>query len=135
MKQSSMCARVAIFLGLLACASWQVGCGAKAPPTGSVSGKVTYKGQPLTTGVVTFINEKAGSGASGEIDASGSYWIASIRTGEYNVAVQQCPPSPSAGPEAKGSWKLNIPDKYQALETSGLTAMVKEGKNTADFAL
>jgi hypothetical protein len=113
--------------------SSQLGCGAKGPPMGSVSGKVTYKGQPLTTGVVTLLNEKAGSGASGEIDASGIYQIPSIRTGEYNVAVHQSPPAPGAAP--KGNWKLNIPEKYQTPQTSGLTATVKEGSNTADFGL
>ena len=74
-----------------------------------------------------------GCGASGEIDASGGYQIPSLRTGEYNVAVHQAPPAPGAAP--KGNWKLNIPEKYQTAQTSGLTATVREGKNTADFAL
>ena len=136
MKQRSWGARLAVLLGLLACVSWYAGCGAKDQPTGSVVGKVTYNGQPLTTGVVTFINEKAGSGASGEIDSSGAYRITSLRTGEYRVAIHRQPPPMLEGPrQGTGAWKLDIPEKYQAHRTSGLTATVKEGKNTADFAL
>jgi hypothetical protein len=124
---------MAVHLGLLVCVSWQAGCGASGPPTGSVSGKVTYKGQPLTTGVVTFLNEKTGSGASGDLDGSGRYHIVLVRTGEYKVAVYRRPPAP--GERIVGSARLSIPEKYQAPETSGLTATVKEGENTADFAL
>ncbi len=130
-------ARMAVLLGLLACVSWYVGCGSSAPPTGSVSGKVTYNGKPLTTGVVTFINEKAGSGASGDINASGDYRIALIRTGEYNVAIHRRPPAPGGKTIVNGNMRLrlSIPEKYQDHQTSGLTATVKEGNNTADFGL
>ena len=92
-------------------------------------------GQPLTTGVVTFINEKAGSGASSDLDSSGSYHIESIRTGDYNVAVHRRPPPLSEGPEVFENWRLSIPDKYQDPETSGLTATLESGRNIADFAL
>lgn len=34
-----------------------------------------------------------------------------------------------------GARRLNIPEKYQAPQTSGLTVTVKGGKNTADFGL
>lgn len=133
MRQSVFRARFAVLLGLLTCMSLLVGCGASAPPTGSISGKVTYHGQPLTIGVVTFINEKAGSGASSELDASGSYRIAMIRTGTYNVAICRRPPAP--GEKMIGDGRLSIPEKYQDHQTSGLTATVKESTNTADFGL
>ena len=94
MKRYLFNTRTAVLLGLLACVSLPIGCRASAPPSGSVSGKVTYNGQPLTIGVITFINEKAGIGASSDIDASGNYHIVSIRTGEYNVAVYRRPPAP-----------------------------------------
>ena len=133
MRQRLFSARMAVLLGLLACVCWHVGCGPSGPPTGSVSGKVTHNGQPLTTGVVTFINEKAGSGASSDLDASGGYRITLIRTSEYNVAIHRRPPAP--GEKIIGNGRLSIPEKYQDHQTSGLTATVKEGKNTADFGL
>ncbi len=128
-------ARWSAVLTALTVLAWCSGCGPGGPPTGSVSGKVTYKGQPLTTGVVTFINEKAGSGASSDLDPSGSYHIESIRTGDYNVAVHRRPPLLSEGPKVFENWKLSIPDKYQDHQTSGLTVTVEEGRKTADFGL
>ena len=124
-----------MFLGLLACACWCAGCGRRCLPTGSVSGRVTYNGRPLTTGVITFVNEKAGSGASGELDSSGSYRIALIRPGEYDVALYGRPLRPESPVQNQSVMKLSIPHKYQDVRTSGLTATVKEGRNTADFGI
>jgi len=134
MKRSLLFARFVVLLVFSAYLGWCAGCGSGVPPTGSVSGKVTYKGQPFTTGVVTFINEKAGRGASSDLDSSGSYHIESIRTGDYNVAIHRRPPPPSEGPRVIENWKLSIPDKYQNPQTSGLTATVEPGRNIVDFA-
>ena len=136
MKRSVLNARLAAFFGLLACTCWCAGCGSGAPPAGSVSGNVTYNGQPLASGVVIFENEKTGVGASAELDSSGTYRIESIRTGQYQVAIQ--PPSappPEEMEQGAEAPKLNIPDKYLNPQTSDLTATVNEGTNTADFSL
>ena len=135
MKRIILSVRWAVLLGLAVLVAGWVGCGSGEPPTGSVSGNVTYNGQPVTTGVVTLVNDQAGIGASGELDASGRYRIESIRTGQYKVAIYREPPPPGSGPEVFRSWKLNIPEEYQDLESSGLTATVSEGENTADFSL
>ena len=124
----------ALFIGLLVCMSWTVGCGPAEPPRGSVSGKVTYNGQPLASGavavIVTLIDEGAGEGASARIDSSGNYHIPTILAGEYAVAVYNEPPQPGGKVV-----KLDIPDKYQDVLSSGLKVTVKEGKNTADLKL
>ena len=138
MRQRSVYARLAVFLGFLVCGFWPIGCGSSGPPTGSLSGRVTYNGQPLTTGVITFVNEKTGIGDGCDLDSSGSYRISSIQVGEYRVALQGHPPPPEPPQSLKQgqkSWKLNIPAEYQAPQTSGLTATVKKGKNVVDFAL
>jgi len=132
MKRSVLSGRLAICLGFLASVCWCTGCGPGAPPTGSISGKVTFKGEPVTTGVITLVNDEAGLGASGELDASGNFRIDSIQTGQYKVAVYRPPPPPESNVDLK-NWKLSIPGKYQDIETSGLTATVNEGENTADF--
>ncbi|QDS98189.1 carboxypeptidase-like regulatory domain-containing protein [Adhaeretor mobilis] len=120
--------RVQVFLGLVACVCG--GCGPQGPPMGSISGTVTYEEQPLKAGVVTFVNEKIGTGSSAELDSSGNYHIPSLQVGEYTVAVHNWPPPPG------GKFvKLNIPEKFQDLETSGLTKSVEEGENKADFSL
>ena len=130
MKQIVLSARWPVLLGLVASVCVGVGCESGGPATGSVSGKVTYEGQPLTAAFVTFVDDEIGSGASAKLDASGNYHIPSVLIGEYTVAVQNMPPPPG------GKFvELDIPDKYQDLESSGLTATVEEGKNIADFSL
>ena len=120
---------------LLACSFWLVGCSREAP-TGAVTGTVTYDGAPVTKGVVVLTNPDSGIGASGALDASGRYQISSVRTGEYQVAIQP-PPAPSPEEMAAGEKMetLDIPDKFQSAQTSGLTATINEGENTADFQL
>jgi hypothetical protein len=122
-------------LGLAASACWLVGCGG-GPTTGSVSGKVTLNGAPLAAGVVLFSNAKTGVGASATLDASGAYRIESIRTGEYQVAVQP-PPAPAPHEMQPGAAPptTDVPAKSQDPATSGLKATVEKGANTADFAL
>lgn len=99
------------------------------------------EGKALTTGFVLFVNEESGVGASAPLDSSGNYQIPSIQTGDYQVAFGH-PPAP--GPEemekaGEGAQivipKLDIPDKFLNPKTSGLTATVVEGDNTADFSL
>ncbi|MBN2295064.1 MAG: carboxypeptidase regulatory-like domain-containing protein [Pirellulales bacterium] len=115
---------------LLVCLIWGTGCGLAEPPRGAVSGAVIYNGQPLTSGVVTLVNETTGVGASVELDSSGGYYIQSIRTGQYKVAIYNTPPPPGGKPVM-----LDIPGKYQDIQTSGLSVTVEEGDNTADFKL
>jgi hypothetical protein len=135
MAQSSLRARPTFVLGLVASTCWFVGCGG-GPPTGSVSGKVTQDGVPLTAGLVLFSNEEKGVGAGAELDTSGTYQIESIETGEYQVAVQPPPaPPPHEMEQAAVAPRTNIPKKYQDPKTSGLTATVQEGANSAHFGL
>lgn len=135
MQTNGPAARRWLVLGAVVSACWLSGCGGKTP-MGSVSGKVTLGGAPLGAGVVEFSNQKTGVGASAKLDASGAYRIESVPAGDYQVAVQPPPPpaphemtQPAAAPRAA------VPPKYQDPKTSGLTATVKEGANTQDFAL
>jgi len=145
MKRGVLSARLAVILGLLVSVCWCVGCGSEGPPVGSISGKVTYNGEPVTGGIVTLFNQQTGIGAGGELDASGTYHIELIQTGDYQVAIAPEPPD-LAAMEAIHLGKmpretivqpppLNIPARYQNAEASGLTATAKEGTNTVDFSL
>jgi hypothetical protein len=53
-----------------------------------VSGKVTYKGQPLKGGYVAFINTSGGQTFSAPIQEDGSYQIPKITGGSYKVTVE-----------------------------------------------
>ncbi|WP_437229077.1 carboxypeptidase-like regulatory domain-containing protein [Planctomicrobium sp. SH661] len=108
-----------------------VGCGGRreARPSGLVSGNVTFAGKPLATGRVNFISEALGAGASGTLNADGSYTLEGpIPVGDYRAYVTfNIPPSKVGTPE--GNVLKAVPKKYQAMETSGLEFQVKEGKN------
>lgn len=111
------------------------GCGS-APKTTEglkqVTGKVTYKGQPLTSGVVTFVAEGRGLSASSPIDEQGQFKLMSdarspgAKPGAYKVRIESwtTPPAISEGNFVAG--KSAVPEKYGDPEKSGLTATVKE---------
>jgi len=99
-----------------------------------VKGTVTYKGQPVLEGNVSFRNEDHGSG--GVIGADGTFEVeGGLPAGKYNVYIS--PPdimeAPTFGRDGKAPPKPkpypNIPQKYRLPATSDLTADVKEGTN------
>lgn len=126
----------ALAVALAASAVCWAGCGPQELPAGSLTGKVSLKGEPLSGGMVTIINSDTGIGASGEIDSSGRFRIDSARTGTYQVAIQP-PAAPTPDEMAAGAKPESspIPPKYQDPQTSGLTATVNEGSNEANFDL
>lgn len=126
-----------LLVGVLIWAICQAGCGPSRAPTGKVSGKVTLEGQPLTSGLIQFSSEKLGAGASADLDAAGTYKIdVPLPVGLYEVAVQPPPlPAPHEMQQPITAPRTKIPARYQDPKTSGLTATINEGTNTADFAL
>jgi len=133
------------------------GCLGKSQPTGTVTGKVTYKGNAVPAGcLVTFVSQR-GVAALGTVDASGRYQLMfagrpEVPALEYNISVTY----PGAvGPEmtdederkymagdpetvARFSRKGQsppIPPKYADEFKSGLSFQIKEGANTFDIDL
>jgi len=127
----------AILLTCLAAA----GCGGGGPElaaTGTVSGKVTFEGAPVTEGDVNFASSE-GYAATVPLDSSGSFLIESLEIGTYTVFVT--PPSPTEAPDSDPSEMAepkqydNIPQGYREQTTSDLVAEVKEGDNTFTFKM
>lgn len=119
------------------------GCGGSAEPKrefADIKGKVTYKGEALKTGTVTF-QPATGAAASGQIQADGTYSLKGV-VGPNKVtivsrdAAEETPPNPEtrAANAAKGPPKEYIPAKYGTSE-SGLSYDVKAGEQTKDFEL
>lgn len=129
------------FAAILALAS--AGCGSGGPAMARVSGKVTYKGQPVTKGLITFqAASPDGRNATSPIGPDGSYNLQTeapgdgAQLGDYTVAVSTREeevldyiPTKPVPP------KRSTPEKYEDPKTSGLTATVKGGSNTQNFDL
>lgn len=111
------------------------GCsGGSRPPTIPVQGKITYKGQPVTQGMVTFQAVKPAEGypqrpATGTINPDGTYQLATFEAGdgvipgEYKVAVvSKTGEDTLDNPNAVAKWL--IPEKYGTADKSGLTATI-----------
>jgi len=105
-----------------------------------VTGKVTYKGQPVKEGTITLVDDVHGTGGGAELDGEGNYRIVTpeggLPPGTYQVAIQ--PPQveeSSNGNTAPAMVPKNMPDipeKYRNIRTSELKVVVKEGDNTYD---
>lgn len=117
-------------LAALICLPTVVGCGGgDMPDLGDVSGQVTLDGQPLE-GVIILFKPEIGRVATATTDAEGKYEL------EYLYEVPGCKVGPN---KVSFEWPLGATNakKLSARYTtnSELTADVKPGANTFDFAL
>lgn len=134
------------------------GCGGGASgPQGKVSGKVTYKGNPVATGAtVSFLGSAGGGSAAGTVGSDGSYQLRSmngdqIPAGKYKVLITppvQAAMSPEEAMKASmpsGKSKPGIPEKppadatipsqYHAINTTPAEFEVKQGDNVINIEL
>jgi hypothetical protein len=143
-----------------------LGCGGDGLGTRyPVSGKVTYKGQPVQKGVISFVPEdKEGRGATGQIE-NGSYSLTTQTPGDgafpgkYTVTVDTKEVDPAAQKAALEKFaqkkkidglmevpqevqgqlyanaKTSTPLKYMAPQSSDLKATVETHASTLDFDL
>jgi hypothetical protein len=129
---------VSLFIALA-----MTGCGPSGAPVGQVAGKVTFNGQPVTEGTVSFYNEKSAYAAEGLLGADGSYQIKTdqggLPVGEYVVSIS--PPMELGAPDPRTPQTYvekdvaNIPKKYRDRSKPVLKATVTEGKNEHNFNL
>lgn len=115
------------------------GCGGGGParkPTGKVEGTVTFEGKPVEAGSVGLELKGGGGGALATIGAGGKFTIPEVPVGNYVVTVtpvELTPDDVSAGKTAPPS--DNIPEKYRSIQSSDITAEVKEGANTVNVEM
>jgi hypothetical protein len=130
---------------------------AAAGPQGTISGSVTKEGKPVTRdSTITFFCPEAAATLGGKIDSLGKFSLRpadpaiGIPPGRYQVMIRPpAPPAPQVGTDAYKSMMMggdgsvdkkpappsDIPDKFQALDTSEITLEVKAGPNTFDIDL
>jgi hypothetical protein len=135
-----------------------IGCGSgNSQVPGSLSGKITYKGQPLKGGMLKFFASADSTGYDGIISPSGNYNATDIPIGDLIVTVDtehlkaagkpkgkdadkytkmggQAPP-PGITPVKSEDLYTEIPKKYNSTKTSPLKVTVSKGKSTKDIEL
>lgn len=103
------------------------------PPLGSVSGTITYEGNPVDKATITFTHVTEGRSAFARTDADGHYELkySDGRTGallgENAISIE----TGRAG--ADGMIPETLPRKYNV--ESEVTREIKAGEQTLDFAL
>jgi hypothetical protein len=134
-----------VLLGLFGLAL--LGC---SRPKGTVSGTVTYKGEPVPAGMVAFFGP-GDQVASAPLRPDGTYEASGVPLGEVKVTVTTPPPGPSAEQLAKNPMvqernkdgnvirpaekTVTVPAKYSRPGTSGLGLTVTEGSQPYDIPL
>lgn len=124
---------VGLLLGSLA------GCGGAGPTTHTVSGQVTYRDKPVTTGTVMFYPEK-GPAATSTIDSNGRYQLQAV-AGRHRVSIIAQPPlpddfNPDNLPPGWSPPTSLVPEKFNRPSTSGVTVSVQpDGLNEVDLIL
>ena len=125
---------------VIATALCLVGCDSSGLTT--VTGKVTYNGEPVPTGTISFVSADKPT-AYGEIGPDGSYSLMTNKPGDgampgsYQVTVIALEDMGDRMPEDRNPLPPPVvPNKYSSAGTSGLTAEVEAGKeNVIDFDL
>ncbi len=119
-------------------ALWLSGCGesAKGPPTGRVTGTVTFQGKPVDEGRINFESDPPGYGAAADVKQGNFAVDGDVVVGNYKVTVTAPPPKPPVpGQTATIADPKDIPAKYRLTKTSDLVAKVQAGSNKLTFDL
>jgi hypothetical protein len=119
-------------------------------PKAMVTGKVTYRGEPVPSGTVAFFGP-GDQVASAPLRPDGSYAASGVPRGLVKVTVTTPPPGPSPEQLANNPMvqerrrgrnvapvvekTVSIPTKYSLPGTSGLSLTVTEGSQPFDIVL
>ncbi len=132
--------------------------------SGTVTGKVTYQGRPLTGGTILFTSTRGRGTRTAQIGEDGSYTITNMPTGPAKIAVETKsaqpvgrppfaedgkhvggPPPGAKMPEgaktsvygdpSKARTAEPIPEHYANPDESGLTCTVKGGRQELPIEL
>lgn len=126
------------------------GCGGGGSKA-TLSGKVLYKGQPVTGG--SMILHYANSGYPVTIDPDGSYAVNQLPLGEVTATVDTenlnpkkptygggkgkttGSPAPAGATQVSGGTYVKVPTKYAKMATSDLKLTIKGGRQEHTFEL
>jgi hypothetical protein len=135
----SCCGRWRVFFLFSASLAIVAGCGSGDKLARfKVTGKVTFQGQPVEEGTITFEDPAAGQVNSSPLGSGGSYLL-ELPAGEFHVSIS--PPlvetkgTGDSPPDMVPKKVNNIPKKYWVQEKSRLSALVAKDKRKFDFEL
>ena len=132
--------KAAMSAALVLLATAPTGCG-NSEVIVKVSGKVTFKGEPVSEGLVLLINAEKGIRLTSELRADGSFDVKTVKgfglsPGTYQIAITpprvEFPLDPTEPLPEVGEFP-NIPARYRKVETSQLTFAIKEGENPLEI--
>lgn len=139
--------RLVAVTGLVVLSTVATGCN-RSEPLGRVYGQVTFQGEPVTAGLLVFSNHQKGVHMTAELGSDGSYELQTaggfgLPLGTYKVAVNTPIPEPPVygapnsipANKPRANSYVNIPEKYQDFETSGLSITVEKGDNQFDIEM
>lgn len=155
MKRKSVVSRALLHIVCIAAAGIMLGCGSGGGISGTapVSGKVTYKGQPVAGASIGFYSDAAeGRVAVATSGADGSYELMTLDSkgalpGKYSVTVKKTEIPPELTKEVsmeEAAANANkplplpkelLPSKYGTPANSPLKFEIKSGSNTIDLPL
>jgi hypothetical protein len=118
--------------GLLVVLATAIGCGRKPVKLeanrGRVTGVVTFDGQPLRGGTITFVSKKdAGMAAKVLLKDDGSFLMKAAPLGEVLVTVET-----ESAKIGNPDGYVKIPKKYTNVKTSGLKATIEKGEGEGE---
>jgi hypothetical protein len=110
--------------------------GCNTPPSGSVSGTVTYQSKPLDTGSVIFVTKDKKIMSGADIDVTGHYQLNHpLPPGEYQITVIPLGLTPDQVDQKKPIPKWVVPTKYGDPENTPLVKTVQTGENLIDVVI
>jgi hypothetical protein len=116
-----------IMFTLLACGGCESGDGPHVAPTVPVKGTVTFKGQPVTQGTITFEPEDIGREAHATIQPDGTFVLSTFKEGDGAVpGLHRVAITGSVGRGGKGQQPL--PAKYRSAGSSNIAVEVSQEK-------
>jgi hypothetical protein len=134
----------AVCFGCLLAIALALGCNRSGLNLAYVEGVVTFDGAPVADAGVMFmpVDSTLGLPATGVTDSEGRFTLTTANRpgaviGEHRVAISKS--EAIVVPQRRGlplyTTKDHIPAKYGSVETSGLTASVKDDDNNIPFQL
>lgn len=136
---SIRCNHHCLWLLLLAIAV-VTGCGPSRPETAEVSGRVTFQGKPVPEGRILFW-PPSGRPAMAEIKSDGTYELTTFDAedgaviGTHRVTIKATRTVFRNNDPSKAVVEWLVPQNYENIDKSPLTAEVSPGKNTINFDL